>query len=196
MNNKKNEIPVEVSARHMHLSKDDCMALFGKDVLENFKDVSQPNQYASVETVDIKGPKRTIKNVRIIAPIREVTQVEIAITDAYTLGIESPSVKASGDLEGSSGGIEIIGPKGSIELKKGLIVAQRHLHIEPDMAEKFGISHGDKVSIAIDGPRSLIFKNVLVRSRDRKDKLSFQIDTDEANAAGVGKDAKGYIVNE
>lgn len=193
----KMKVPVEVSARHVHLSRKDCDMLFGKDYqIEKFKDVSQPGQFASVETLQLIGPKQSIENVRIIAPVRDETQVEISMTDVYTLGIEMPKVLASGELENSTGGIELIGPKGKTSIDKGIIISQRHLHIEPELAKKENLKHGDIVSIFVDGERSVVFNNVLVRSREGKDKLSFQIDTDEGNACGISGETYGYLLDE
>ncbi len=191
------QVPVEISARHVHLSESDKNILFGVEHdLVKYKNVSQPNQFATVETVEIKGPKNSIKNVRIIAPLREETQVEIAATDTYALGIDMPKVEASGNLNDSSGNLEIIGPAGKIKLTKGVILAQRHLHIEPELALKNNLKHGDVISVLIEGNRSVVFNNVLVRSRKGKDELSFQIDTDEGNAAGIDKNTKGYVIHE
>ena len=189
------QIPVEVSARHVHLSKKDNDILFGENYkLKKYHDVSQPNQFASVETLIIRSKKKDIKNVRIIAPFRNETQVEISITDAYNLGIDLPLVLASGNLKDSSGGIELIGPKGKIKLTSGVIISQRHLHIEPKLAKEYSIKHQDNISILIKGNRSIIFNNVLVRSREGIDKLSFQIDTDEGNACGITKKTKGFLL--
>lgn len=179
-------IPIEISARHIHLSQKDLEILFGVGYkLRAYKELSQIGEFAAKETVSIIGPKNKITNVRIIGPVRNETQLEITITDSYFLGITPPPVLISGDLKKSAGGLRIIGPKNRIDLKKGIMAAQRHLHISSDEAKKIGIKHFDKISIKSTGVRSIIFNNVIVRSRPNKDKLSFQLDTDEANSAGI-----------
>jgi putative phosphotransacetylase len=189
------EVPIEISARHIHLSQQDKDVLFGVNYQFNkMRDVSQPNQYATQEVLKIKGPKNIFDSVRIVAPVRKKTQVEISITDAYVLGIKRPPVLVSGDLDNSVGGVELIGPKGSIILNKGIIVSKRHLHIQPKLAKKYGIKNRDIVSIYIDSDRSVVFNNVIVRSKLGVDKFSFQIDTDEANAAFIDAATKGYLL--
>lgn len=187
-------VPIEISARHIHLSQNDADIIFGTNyIFTNLNNLSQPKQFATTETVDIIGPKKTISNVRIIAPVRSNTQLEISVTDSFTLGIKQPNVLLSGHLKNSSGGIIIKGPKGEINLKNGVIVAKRHLHIDPNTAKNLNISSGDIVSIKTQGERSIIFENVVVRSSEN-DKLSFQLDTDEANAANVKNGDKGIII--
>jgi len=187
-------VPIEISARHIHLSQTDFEILFGPlYALQIERLISQPNQFACEETVQVIGPKNSFPSVRIIGPIRATTQLEITITDGYWLGIH-PSVAVSGELFHSIGGVDIIGPKGKITLAKGVIVAQRHLHIEPSLAKQWQLKSGDLVSIKTRGTRSVIFGNVKVRSLDEVDSLSFMIDTDEANAAGIKPGDKGEIV--
>ena len=186
------KVPIEVSARHIHLSQTDLEKLFGYGfTLTKKNDLSQSGQFAANETISIAGEKGEIKNVRIIGPVRDDTQLEISITDSYALGMETPSVRVSGDITNSGKGLKIAGPNGQLDLSNGIIIAQRHLHIEPEKAKEFGIKDGDFLDIKIDGIRSLIFKNVIVRSRANADKFSFQIDTDEANAAGVKTGSEG-----
>lgn len=188
------KIPVEVSARHIHLSKKDGDILFGKDYqFSKRNDLSQPLQFAASETVDIEAHGFKIKDIRIICPLRNQTQLEISKTDAHNLGIEAP-ILVSGDLHNSVGGVKLIGPKDFINLAGGVIVAQRHLHIEPSIAKENNLGHGDLISIQVSGTRSIIFNNVAVRSRINLDKLSFQVDTDEANAAGVDKNTQARII--
>lgn len=189
------KIPIEVSARHIHLSQQDLDILFGKNYqLQKEKDLLQPRQFAAKETVKIIGKKNSFDNVRIIGPVRSQTQLEITITDSYFLGINPPGVKISGDLADSTGGLEIVGKIEKIKLEKGIIVAKRHLHIEPDKAKKINIKDGDEISIEIIGIRSVIFNQVVVRSKADIDALSFQLDTDEANASGVKTGDFGEIV--
>lgn len=178
------KVPVGVSGRHVHLSKEDLATLFGEGYeLTVKKELSQPGQFAAEEVVTLVGPKSVISNVRILGPLRSQTQVEISRTDGFTLGVRPP-VRQSGDIAGSAG-ITIVGPVGAITIKEGVIIAQRHIHMSPEDAEKFGVSDKDTVSVRVDGARALIFTNVLVRVRDDF-RLDFHIDTDEANAAMLG----------
>jgi len=175
-------IMVETSARHVHVSEADLEILFGKGAaLTRKKDLSQPGQYACEERVDIVGPKKTIPGVSILGPTRPATQAEISLTDARSLGL-TPPIRESGDLAGSPG-CKLVGPKGEVELKEGLIAAKRHIHMEPSDAEALGVSEKEivKVKVATDG-RSLIFDDVVVRVNPNF-RLAMHIDTDESNAA-------------
>ncbi|HHW11970.1 MAG TPA: phosphate propanoyltransferase [Firmicutes bacterium] len=177
------KVPVGVSNRHVHLSQEDLEKLFGKGAsLTVKKELSQPGQFAAEETVNLIGPKRSIPNVRILGPVRPQTQVEISLTDSFTLGIEAP-VRDSGNLENTPGLI-IEGPKGRIEIKEGVIIAQRHLHLHDTEAAEMGLKDQDYVQVKVDGPRALIFEQVLVRVGP-KYKKDLHLDTDEANAAGL-----------
>jgi putative phosphotransacetylase len=155
------------------------------------KDLSQPGQYACEETLTIKGPKGEISGVRVLGPYRKFTQVEILASDNYKLGTKAP-VKESGDLEGSAE-IEIIGPVGSVQLKQGLIIAQRHIHMSVADAENFGVKNGDIVKVATPGERAVVFENVVIRASD-KFALDMHLDMDEANAAGLGAGAWGEVI--
>ncbi len=178
-------IPIEISARHLHLAQQDLDILFGPNYeLSVYKEISQPNQFACEEKVKLIGPKGELNNVRIVGPIRKETQIELSITDCYFLGIK-PNIAISGDLDNSSGGLKIKGIAGEIDLQKGIIVAKRHLHISPKQAKDIKIKHLDNVSVKIFGVRELIFNNVVVRSREGVDDLALHLDTDEANAASV-----------
>ena len=179
----KTDIPVGISNRHVHLQQDHWDLLFGKDKEpRKFRAVKQPGFYACHETVDIEGPKGKIEKVRLIAPHRPGTQVEISKTDANALGLRPP-VRDSGKLEGSAP-VRILGPKGSLEVKEGLIIARRHIHFHPLEAQAMGIKDGEVVRVrcGVDGPRELVFEAVLCRVSD-KFSLELHIDTDEANAA-------------
>jgi propanediol utilization protein len=177
------KIPIEISARHAHLSKKDLEKLFGSGYeLTKKKDLSQLGQFAARETVKLVGPKGEINDLRILGPCRDKTQVEISQTDAHRLGI-NPPVRESGDLDGSAG-IKIVGPAGEIEEKEGVILALRHIHMDPETARQLGIKNGDKVKVDISGARDLLFENVIVRVKDSY-RLAMHIDTDEANAAGI-----------
>ncbi len=177
------KVPVGISNRHIHLSDEDLETLFGEGYkLTVRNELSQTGQFAADETVTIQGPKRSMDRVRILGPTRSQTQVEISRTDSFTLGV-TPPVRDSGSLEGSPG-ITIIGPKGQITLDKGVIIAQRHIHMTPEDAEAFQVKDKDIVSVKVDGERALTFDNVLIRVRDDF-VLEMHIDTDEANAAAL-----------
>ncbi len=181
----KNEyhIPAATSNRHIHISAGDLEALFGAGYkLKELRPLSQPGQYACEEKLTLEGPKGRIEGVRILGPERPETQVEISVTDSFKLGI-APVVRMSGDLKGTPGG-RIIGPKGQIELTKGVIVSARHLHISDEEAALFGLKSGDIVSAKKTGERETVFGNILVRAGDAHS-LELHIDTDEANAAGI-----------
>lgn len=178
-----NVVPVGLSNRHIHLSKEHIEILFGKGYeLTNFKDLSQPGQYASKEKVDIEGPKGTLKGVRVLGPARAKTQAEISLTDGFVLGVKPP-VKNSGDLEGSPGA-KIIGPKGEVTIEEGIIAAARHIHMHTSDAEKLGLMDKDIVKVKVGGSRGLVFENVLVRVNPQY-ALEMHVDIDEGNAACI-----------
>lgn len=188
---KKIFVPVEVSARHIHLSQSDLDILFGQGYgLKKIKQLTQPSDFAAKETVDIQASEGQL-NLRVVGPIRKETQIEISLTDALNLGLEAP-VKLSGNIEGSCGAF-LIGPKGKVDLKKGVIIAVRHLHCHTKEAEKLSLKQGQTVSIEIAGKRGLIFNNIKVRVGEGY-KLCFHIDTDEGNAAGIDRRAKGVLI--
>lgn len=176
-------VPCGVSNRHIHLTKADAGVLFGEGYeLTPLAKLSQPGQFSSKETLILAGPKGCLEKVRIIGPYRKATQVEISRTDNFKLGINAP-VRNSGDIAGSAGCI-IIGPKGHIVLKEGVIVAARHIHLSPTEATQFGLKDKDVVSIRTGGERAVVFGNVLVRTGESHLR-DFHLDTDEANAAGL-----------
>lgn len=187
-----NKFIVETSARHLHVTKEDLETLFGKGAaLTNKKDLSQPGQFACVERVDVVGPKNTLKNVTILGPERSATQVEVSATDARTLGLPAV-VRESGDIAGTPG-CKLVGPAGEVELKEGVIVAKRHIHMTPADAQAFGVSDKEIVWVDIDTPdRKLSFGDVVVRVSD-KFALAMHLDTDEANAAGCAGQVFGTI---
>lgn len=176
-------IPLGISNRHIHLCAEDYDRLFPNHPISEKKDLLQPGQYAADQTVTLVGPKGQLKNVRLLGPLRSTSQVEISRTDARTLGIAAP-LRMSGSIEGTPG-VRLISPFAELDLASGVIVAQRHIHMSPLDALILRVSHGDKVSVAINGDeRRLIFDNVAVRvSPDMR--LEMHIDTDEANAAGA-----------
>ncbi len=175
-------VPIGVSNRHIHLTQEDLEKLFGKGYeLTNIKDLTQKGEFAAKEVVTIVGLKGAMEKVRILGPVRPKTQVEISQTDSFKLGIKAP-VRQSGKTEGTPGCI-IIGPKGVITLKEGVIIADHHIHMSPEDAQEFDCKDGDRVSVeAAAGVRSLVFNNVLIRVKPTF-VLDFHIDTDEANAA-------------
>ena len=186
------EIPVGVSNRHLHLSREDMETLFGFDCqLTKTKDLSQPGQYACKETVTVCGPKGAIENVRVLGPARGKTQVEILAGDCFKLGVTAP-VRLSGDIDGTPG-ITLVGPKGSVQTKEGLLVAQRHIHMTPDEAKRFGVCDGQIVSIEVDGLRGGVLNNVAVRANDAS-ALECHIDTEEANAMSLNSSSKIKIL--
>ena len=189
----KNQVLVETSARHLHLSQKDLDMLFGEGYsLTNKKDLSQPGQFACAERVDVVGPKRTLEGVTVLGPLRKTTQIELSMTDTRSIGLDAP-VRESGDIEGSAG-CKLVGPKGEIELKQGVIVAKRHIHMTPEDATEFGVKDKDVVSVKIDSEgRSLVFGDVVVRVSD-KFALAMHIDTDESNAAGVKYGMMGTVI--
>jgi putative phosphotransacetylase len=186
------EIPVGVSNRHVHLSQADLNILFGESYqLTKLKDLSQPGQYACKETITICGPKGAIEKVRILGPVRRKTQVEVLAGDSFKLGVVS-QVKMSGDLNGTPG-ITLIGPKGSVQIQEGVIVAQRHIHMSLKDAEFFGVHDGQIVSIKVDGLRGGIYDNVVIRANNSS-ALECHIDIEEANAMNINNQSKIKIV--
>lgn len=187
------EIPVGVSNRHIHLSKNDLEVLFGEGYeLTPIKDLSQPGQYACKEQLTIIGPSmRPIENVRVLGPVRKNSQVEISMTDSYVLKVKPP-VRESGSIKGSAP-IRIVGPRGVVELSEGCIIANRHIHMSPDEARVFGLSDGDYVDVDVNGKRRTRWFDVQVRVH--KDfRLEMHVDTDDANSAGIGNGFKVKIV--
>lgn len=179
---KKIKIPVEVSARHVHLSQKDLEKLFGKNYhLTKKKDLSQHGQFAAMEEVVAVNDLRY--KFRVVGPVRPESQVELSLTDAIRLHIEAPIV-LSGDLKKIKPQLAIKGPRGKIKVKA--VVPKRHLHCLTSEAKKLGLKKGQLVKVEIIGPRGLIFDNVVVRP-ENKYRLSCHLDTDEANACGLGK---------
>jgi putative phosphotransacetylase len=187
-----NEIPVGISNRHIHLSAEDLCQLFGEGYqLTKSKELSQPGQYACKETLTICGPKGAIEKVRILGPVRCKTQVEILAGDCFKLGIVTEA-RLSGDLKGTPG-VTLVGPKGSVQLTEGMIVAQRHIHMTPDNAKQLGVRDGQMVSIQIEGSRGGIFNNVAVRANDAS-VLECHLDMDEANAMNIHSSTKIKLI--
>ena len=158
------------------------------------KELSQKGNFSSKETVELvslEDEKRRIPNVRIVGPCRDYTQVELSLTDAYHLKIKPP-IRRSGDLD-KTPGIKIIGPKGELILKKGVIIPKRHIHISDDLAKKIGLKDNDIVKVKVKGERGLIFENVVIRV-NKNYSLAMHIDTDEGNAAGIDKVGEGELM--
>ena len=171
-----------VSNRHVHLKEEDYKTLFGDEPINKVKDLRQPGQFASDKFVTIKNGERQIEHVRVLGPIRNYTQVEISRTDAYILKL-NPPIRTSGQLEGSSP-ITIIGPKGELNLKKGCILANRHIHISPEEVKQYNLEGIKKVKVKIDGEKGGILNNVYLKILEPS-LLEMHIDTDEGNAFGV-----------
>ena len=175
------EVLVEISARHVHVSEEHLEILFGKGYkLTPKKDLSQPGQFACEERVTVVGPKKELAGVSILGPCRKATQVELSLTDARSIGVKAP-IRESGDVA-DSGACKLVGPAGEVELTEGAIAAQRHIHLTPETAERFGLKDKEIVLTKLDTPRALIFDEVVIRvSPSFADAM--HIDTDESNAA-------------
>jgi putative phosphotransacetylase len=189
-----NQVLVEISARHVHVSQEDLETLFGKGYeLTVKKWLSQPGQFACEERVKVIGAKSEFPAVSILGPVRPETQVELSLTDARSIGVTAP-VRESGDLDGS-GTCKLVGPCGEVEITKGVIAAKRHIHATPEDAEKLGLTNGEIVSVEIPtaNERSLVFGDVVVRVSE-KYALAMHIDTDEANAAGMKPNTMANII--
>ena len=187
------KVLVETSARHVHVSREDLDVLFGAGYeLTPKKELSQPGQYACNERVAVVGPKGQFPAVSILGPTRPVSQVEISASDARSIGVAAP-VRESGDVVGS-GACKLVGPAGEVELKEGVIVAKRHIHLTPENAAEFGVSDKEIVGVKIESDgRSLIFGDVVVRVSE-KFAPAMHIDTDESNAAFATPGMMGEIV--
>jgi putative phosphotransacetylase len=183
------KIPVETSARHVHLSKKDFIKLFGNcSKLHCIKKLSQPGEFAAKQEVELINGKEKLK-ARVLGPLRKYSQVEISLTDSIELGIKVP-IKLSGNLKGVPK-IKVRGKKGVAKIP--VIIAKRHLHCSKQQAKKLKLKNNQKVSVKVKGDREIIFDNINVRiSEDYK--LALHIDTDEANAAGIGKKGWGELV--
>lgn len=178
------KVTVGLSNKHVHLSKEHIDILFGEGhELTPIKDLSQPGQFACDEKVDLVGPKRTINGVRILGPARKESQVEISLSDGFTLGLKEVPVRDSGKLDGTPG-VKLVGPKGEVELEKGVIAAARHIHMHTTDAEKYGLKDKDTVKVKVSGPRGLVFENVLIRVHDTY-ALDMHLDVEEGNASGL-----------
>jgi putative phosphotransacetylase len=178
-------LTVQTSSRHMHVCREDMDVLFGPGSELTFdRPLFQEGNFAAKETVTIVGPRsRLISNLRILGPMRKQSQIELAFTDAIMLGFSDIPVRLSGNIAGTPGAI-VIGPKGVVELKEGLIRAAIHVHMNPDEAAHFGVAKGDRMKLRIGGEAGVTFNNVHVRI-DPTSRLNIHMDTDEANACGI-----------
>ena len=187
------KIPIETSARHIHISKEDFETLYGKDAqLHYIKELSQPGQYLCRERLNVIGPRGTFENMAILGPFRKETQIELSLTDTRKLGIPG-IIRQSGDIEGTPGCI-LRGPEGELEISRGVIVAKRHIHMTPDNALTLNVRDNDEVFVLTKSyGRALIYADVVVRvSWDYR--LAMHVDTDEANAFSSGAEPYGVII--
>jgi putative phosphotransacetylase len=185
-------VPIAVSNRHVHLAPEHVERLFGRGhKLRNLRNLSQPNQFAAIETVSLIGPKGKIQNVRVLGPARSRTQVEVSLFDGFTLGVKPP-IRNSGHIIGSES-ITIQGPRGQVTIDEGLICASRHIHIHSSDSETLGLKDGDRVQVRVNGERGITFSNVLIRVSPNYE-LEMHIDLDEANAANIKKGQFGEII--
>lgn len=184
------KITVGISNRHVHITKEDLITLFGKEELTWFKNLKQPGQFASDEKVSIKTEKGQLDNLRILGPTRNYTQVEVSKTDCFTLGI-NPPVRTSGDLEGAAE-LTIIGPKGQVT-KNCAIIANRHIHINKEQRKEFGLEGIDVVKVKTFGEKSTTFDNVYIKEAEPS-YFEIHLDTDDANASLLKNDEEVEII--
>lgn len=176
-------IPIGVSNRHVHVSRADLDRLYGKDYALTYKsELGQPGQFAANETVTLQGPKGTFEHVRILGPVRSQSQVEISKTDSFRLGVKAP-ITLSGHLQGTPG-ITLIGPRGTVDLPCGVIIAKRHIHMTPAQAAARHLKDGQIVDVETFGERRGILGDVIIRVSDMAG-LEMHIDVDEANACSL-----------
>lgn len=185
------KVTIGVSNRHVHLKEEDIRFLFGEELIKD-RDLVQTGEYASLMRVDLKTDKGIIKNVRVLGPKRSYSQVEISKTDSYKLGLKPP-VRKSGDLKGSES-ITLIGPNGELKLDEACIIANRHIHMNYEMANKLGYKDDDLVKVKINSIKGGIFDNVYIKVTENG-VYELHIDTDDANAFFVDKTIEGEIIN-
>ncbi len=187
-------VKIGVSQRHIHLSREDLDILFGKGYELTPKKVLMGREFASEEVVTLVGPSlKAIENVRVLGPVRKNTQVEISRTDTFVLKV-SPPVRPSGETRGSEK-LVVVGPKGCVYLKEGVIIANRHIHLTPDFADKMGLSDNDLVDVVIDGVKPTKFYDVQIRVRDDFN-IEMHIDTDDANSSGLKNGDVVHIITK
>ena len=178
----KNKVHVTISNRHMHLNREACDILFGKDYELTVKRPMAPPIFAANETVTLQGPKGSISGVRILGPLRGYNQVEILRADNFVLGIDAP-VKISGSPDLAP--LTVVGPKGSIDFDSVAVVALRHIHFTPEQAAEYGLEKGQMVCVKVDGERKLVFDDVMVVFTDGMEEPMMHVDVEEANAACI-----------
>ena len=183
-------VPVEASGRHVHVTKQQALALFGHPLTPK-RPLSQPGQYLANERVTVVGPKGEFANVAVLGPERSEGQVEISLTDGKVLGIQPP-VRQSGDVAASPGAI-LRGSAGQVKLSQGVIAAQRHIHLTPADAENFGVRDKQIVKLRVFSDRPLVFEDVMVRVR-ADFAAAVHLDYDEANACGFKQGDLGRIL--
>jgi putative phosphotransacetylase len=189
------KVLINLSNRHIHLSVEDLAALFGAGhPLTKTKDLMQPGQFAADETLTLVGPKGKIDGVRVLGPTRSETQCEILASDIFKLGVKGCPTKESGQLEGSFP-LELIGPAGGVKKARGLIVAKRHVHFDPESAKKFGVVDKEIVGLHVGGERGATFEGVVCRV-NASYALECHLDFDEGNAVGIGNGSFGEIVKK
>lgn len=184
---------INASARHLHITQEHLEILFGNgSQLTKLKDLLQPGEFAANETVSVVGPNRRVfEKIRILGPTRKATQVELSYNDGRYLGLDLPA-RISGDVRGTTP-IVLVGPAGVLQLPEGVIRALRHIHCGPEDAARLGLTNGQSVSVKTTGAMAITFEKVLIRV-GASAKLEMHIDTDEANAAGIGSHTYGIIV--
>ena len=186
------KVPVGISARHIHLSREAVDVLFGEGYqLTNKKDLSQPGQFACEERVTVVGPKKELAGVSILGPARPASQVEISLTDARSIGVNAP-IRESGDVAGS-GACKLVGPCGEVELSEGVIIAMRHIHMLPEDAERLGLVDNQVVSVEALTDRRTIFPDTVIRVSPNF-RTRMHVDVDEAGAAHIAGFALGRII--
>ena len=183
-------VPLEASGRHVHVTKEQAVKLFGHSLTPE-RPLSQPGQYLAKERLTLRGPKGEFQKVAVLGPERKEAQVEVSLTDARSLGLTVP-VRLSGDVKGSPGA-ELVGPKGCVKLAQGVIAAQRHIHMLPEDAERMGVRDGQIVKLRTYTKRPMVLEDVAVRVSPSFATFA-HLDFDEANACGFQKGDLGRIV--
>lgn len=183
-------VPVEASGRHVHVTREQAFALFGHDLTQK-RPLSQPGQYLSQQRVTLVGPKGELDRVAVLGPVRSEAQVEVSLTDARVLGIDPP-IRPSGQVAGSPG-ITLKGPQGTVQLNQGVMVAQRHIHLNPQQAQNFGVKDKQVVSLQVLTDRPVVFEDVLVRVSSQYE-AAVHLDYDEANACNLKPGDLGRIL--
>lgn len=185
-----NKVRIMMSNRHIHLTEADKNILFGKDYQFTVKTQITSTVASTEETVSLEGPRGKLEHVRVLLPFRRDTQVELLKSDCFRLGIQAP-IRQSGDVKGSAA-LTVIGPAGTVELKQGVIIAARHIHMDTEQAKHLGIPDRGIVSVKTEGVRGVVFENVLVRVTDHTNTV-MHLDMEEGNAADLKNNDQGII---